>query len=68
MISAWLPRLCFGTQSSNAPMWTEDQDIESKFLIRDRDRKYAVIFDAFRKEAGVRPVKIPPRAPMASVL
>ena len=53
-------------QARNASMWVEDEGIDPRFLIRDRDRKYPDEFDAFWKEARVRPIKIPPRAPMAN--
>ena len=53
-------------QARNASMWMEDEGIDPRFLIRDRDRKYPDEFDAFWKEAGVRPIKTPPRAPMAN--
>ena len=53
-------------QARNAFMWLEDEGIDPRFLIRDRDRKYPDEFDAFWKEAGVRPIKAPPRAPMAN--
>lgn len=44
----------------------ENEGIDPKFLVRDRDGKYPNAFDAFWKEADVRPIKIPPRAPMAN--
>jgi putative transposase len=47
-------------------MWMSDEDIDPKFLIRDRDRIYPDIFDMFWKDTNVRPIKIPPRAPMAN--
>ena len=53
-------------QACNAAMWMEDEGINARFLIRDRDGKYPHAFDAFWKEADVRPIKIPPRAPMAN--
>ena len=53
-------------QARNANMWLEDEGIEPRFLIRDRDGKYPHAFDAFWKEADVTPIKIPPRAPMAN--
>ena len=53
-------------QVRNASMWTEDEGIDLRFLIRDRDGKYPHAFDMFWKEADVRPIKIPPRAPMAN--
>jgi putative transposase len=53
-------------QARNASMWMEDEGINPRFLIRDRDRKYPDEFDVFWKDSKVRPIKIPPRAPMAN--
>ena len=49
-----------------ATMWMEDEGIDPRFLIRDRDRKYPDEFNEFWKEAEVKPIKTPPRAPMAN--
>ena len=48
-------------QDRYVAMWMEDEVIKPKFLIRDRDKKYADVVDAFWKKGGVRPIKIPPR-------
>ena len=53
-------------QARNATMWMEDEGIDPRFLIRDRDRKYPDEFNEFWKEAEVKPIKTPPRAPMAN--
>jgi len=53
-------------QARNASMWLEDIGVEPRFLIRDRDRIFPDQFDAFWKEADVRPIKIPPKAPRAN--
>ena len=43
----------------------EDEGIEPRFLIRDRDRKYPDEFDRFWKP-GVRCIRIPIKAPKAN--
>ena len=53
-------------QARNATMWMEGEGIKPRFIIRDRDRKYPDEFDTFWKASHVRPIKIPPRAPMAN--
>ena len=53
-------------QARNASMWMEDEGINPKFLVRDRDRKYPDEFDTFWRDAEVRAIRIPPRAPMAN--
>ena len=45
---------------------SQEGGIDPRFLVRDRDSKYPDIFEAFWKEVEVRPIKIPPRAPMAN--
>jgi putative transposase len=52
-------------QARNASMWMDEEGIEPRFLIRDRDRKYPDAFDEFWKP-DVRCIRIPPRAPKAN--
>jgi putative transposase len=52
-------------QARNASMWMEEEGIEPRFLIRDRDRKYPDTFDEFW-EPHVRCIRIPPQAPKAN--
>lgn len=53
-------------QARNAAMWIEDEGIELKFLIRDRDKKDPKEVDTFWRDGKVRLIKIPSRAPMAN--
>ncbi len=59
--TAWMMQ-----QARNASMWMDDEGIKPDYFIRDRDKKYAEVFDAFWKNVGIRPIKIPPRAPKAN--
>ena len=53
-------------QARNASMWMEDEGIEPRFLLRDRDRKFPDSFSNFWYEQGARPVRTPVRAPKAN--
>ena len=47
-------------------MWAEDEGIDIRFLIHDRDRKFSEDFDEyFRREDG-GPVKTPRQSPIAN--
>ncbi len=53
-------------QARNVQMWMENESIEPRFLLRDRDGKFAPGFDALFKNAGIRIVKTPVQAPNAN--
>ncbi len=53
-------------QARNASMWAEDEGIDVRFLIHDRDTKFAEAFDEhFRRDDG-GPVLTPYGAPIAN--
>lgn len=47
-------------------MWLEDEGLQARFLIRDRDRKYPDAMKEFWKAQGCNTVKTPVRAPRAN--
>ena len=53
-------------QARNASMWAEDEGIDIRFLIHDRDTKFTAGFDEYfdRDDGGV--AKTPPGAPIAN--
>ena len=53
-------------QARNAAMWMEDEGFETRFLIRDRDKKFPPEFDPFWKDERVRVIKTPVKAPKAN--
>ena len=53
-------------QARNVGMWAEDEGIDIRFLLHDRDTKFSAAFDEhFRREDG-GPVRTPPQAPIAN--
>jgi len=53
-------------QARNVQMWMDDERIEARFLLRDRDAKFALAFDTLFNDAGIRIVKTPVQAPNAN--
>ncbi len=53
-------------QARNVQMWFDDQGVEARFLLRDRDTKLTAAFDQLFRDAGTRIVKTPVKAPNAN--
>ena len=53
-------------QARNVTMWAEDNGINTRYLIHDRDAKFAKTFTAFWKSENVKCIRTPVRAPMAN--
>jgi putative transposase len=53
-------------QARNALMWLEDEDLEVRFLLHDRDTKFAPAFDRLFNYVDIRIVKAPVQAPNAN--
>lgn len=46
-------------QARNVQMWFDDEGIEARFLLRDRDTKFTAAFDQLFSDADTRIVKTP---------
>jgi putative transposase len=53
-------------QARNAQMWMDEEGIDARFLLRDRDTKFAPAFDRLFTGTGIRIVKAPVQAPDAN--
>lgn len=53
-------------QCRNASMWLEDEGLEIKYLLRDRDGKYPDAMKGFWKSEEVMTLKTPVRSPKAN--
>jgi putative transposase len=53
-------------QARNAQMWMDEEGIEARFLLRDRDTKFAPAFDRAFIGSDIRIVKTPVQAPDAN--
>jgi putative transposase len=53
-------------QARNVQMWLDDQGIEARFLLRDRDAKFSRAFDQLFRDAGTKIVKTPVQGPDAN--
>ncbi|MCB9852837.1 MAG: transposase [Phycisphaerales bacterium] len=53
-------------QARNALMWIDDEKLESRFLIHDRDSKFSSGFRDVFKHADMRCLRTPPLAPDAN--
>jgi putative transposase len=53
-------------QARNAAMWLDDNGVQPRFLIHDRDSKFTVKFREFWKDDGARCIRIPPKSPKAN--
>jgi putative transposase len=53
-------------QARNVTMWLEDENLDLRFLIHDRDTKFTEAFDEHFRNVGEQIVKTPYQAPVAN--
>ncbi len=53
-------------QARNLRRWCQEQDIDVKYLIRDRDTKFTHLFDDFFDHHGIDVIRTPVQAPNAN--
>jgi putative transposase len=53
-------------QARNVLMWLDDNAIEAKFFLHDRDTKFTPKFDRLFRQAGARIIRTPVQAPNAN--
>jgi putative transposase len=53
-------------QNRNAAMWMEDEGIEARFLLRDRDQEFPDTIKEFWLSEGIRALRSPDQAPEAN--
>jgi len=53
-------------QARNLTLWLDDQGIDLRFLLHDRDTKFCESFDRVFKAAGVKVVRSPIQSPIAN--
>jgi putative transposase len=53
-------------QGRNLMMWLEEQQLQARFLIHDRDSRFSSAFRRLFRNAGIRRLRTPPLAPDAN--
>ena len=53
-------------QARNASMWLDDEGIEARFILHDRDTKYSQAFREFWRSNGTERIRSPIQAPKAN--
>ena len=53
-------------QARNVMMWLDDQRLESKYILHDRDAKFSTQFGVVFRQSGFRQLRIPAVAPNAN--
>jgi putative transposase len=53
-------------QARNASMWMEEEGIQARWIIHDRDTKFSLRFREFWKSDNIKSIRTPVRAPKAN--